>query len=134
MPYKTSLLRVEGRLLDLDRRLEIGKTARLFLIKRGVEQKRFVLVREITEQWSIRWSEWRGEVVVLVGAADTTFPDEIISSSFVAYGEGRGEDNDTFDVFQLNPERKEVIPPVPKTPFWKAYCLVTSQRYVHVEV
>lgn len=90
-----------------------------------------MLHREITSLWSVRWNEFRGQMTVLVGALDTAFPDDVIVSSFIAYGVPRGVGLDTYDCFEMAADQKEVIPPVANNPYWKVFCTLSNERYIH---
>ena len=76
-------------------------------------------MKELTGGWFIEFSEYRGQFKLLYAGADANFSDEIAQVSYIACGvpDGSGE----IEVFSINPDKRDVIPPTGTNPLWKVY-------------
>ena len=107
--------------------------ARLFLIKPETNSGiRWTLVKELTTGWFIEFSEYRGLFKLLYATLDPGFTDELAQASFIAYG----VPNDAFqvEVFSIDPERRDIVPPVGTSPFWKVYVAKEEAKRYTVRV
>ncbi len=125
MPLIDTITRVKGRANDIKRRLLLPANFRIFLLKRGVETKRLVSIREITNGVYVRYSDYRQQLALENETLDTTFPDDIAQGSWFAAGIPI-EDPDnvgTFllDVYSIDPQRRDVVPPTVDSTAWKVY-------------
>lgn len=81
--------------------------------------KKFEVVKELENGWLIEFSEYRQQFRLLYSTNDEDFADEIAQTSFIAYGvpDADGE----IEVFSIDPEKRDVIPPTGTNPQWKVY-------------
>jgi hypothetical protein len=123
MAFRDSIVRVEGRLANVDRRLELPKDSRCFGLKRGKETKRFAVVMEFTTNWKIRYSGFRQQLELSYGTLDDSFTDLAAQMSYWAYGVGTdiGVGVLSFDVYGVDPQRRDVVPPTSDSPMWRFY-------------
>jgi len=119
MALVDTIARVQAKGNDIQRRLLMAPGNRCFLLKRGVETKDFAVVKELTTGWKLRFSEFRGQPVLDYADTGTGFADEIAQASFIACGVPDGDDK--IDVFSIDPERRDVVPPTVTNIFWKVY-------------
>lgn len=107
----------------------LGSGARCFLIKRAADSgTRWTVVKELTAGWFVDFSEFRQQFKLLYATDEATFVDEIAQTSFVAYGTPDGSNR--LEVFSIDPERRDIIPPTGTNPFWKIYVdKVPSTRF-----
>lgn len=87
--------------LNLDRTLNLETGSRLFLLKRDVHSKRFVLVTEILTGWNAKPAKEEFEIAVL----DSTFENLLSQSSYIGYGVPDA-DNAVF-VYKILPDQRE---------------------------
>ena len=93
---------------------------RCFLIKSAPNSgTKWIVVKELTSGWFIEFSEYRVLFKLLYATLDEAFSDEIAQTTFVAYGVPDADNQ--MEVFAIDPERRDVIPPTGSTPFWKIY-------------
>lgn len=91
-----------------------------FLIKRAeFSGTRWTVVKELTRGWFIEFSEYRGQFKLLYATLDADFTDEIAQTSFIAYG-APGADGE-IDVFSIDPDKRDIIPPTGTNSQWKIY-------------
>lgn len=92
--------------------------ARLFLLKRAGQTRKFTIVASITAGWNVVFDkEFRDEMRVAI-ATSTDISNNIAQSSFVAYG--IGTTGTEIDVFSF--EKKDSTRPNATSPSWKIHC------------
>jgi hypothetical protein len=124
MTLRASVIRVKGRVNDIKRRLILPPGFRIFFLKRGGETKRFVVIREVLTGASVEYSDWRQQLVLEVAVnetLDTAFADDAAQASYWAAGVGYGTDNKTFDVYGVDPQRRDVVAPTAVNAAWKFF-------------
>lgn len=109
--------RIEG--FNAQRGVFLDPLARCFLLKRAVQTKRFAVVAEITNGWSVKFNEYRGQMKFRFAVVENTFADLIAQTSHIGYGVADGADQ--IDIYAIDPERRDVIPPTVSSPLWKVY-------------
>lgn len=95
--------------------------SRLFLLKAAANSGvRWAVVKELTGGWFIEFSEYRGQFKLLYATLHTAaFADEIAQTTFIAYG--APDQQQELEVFSIDPERRDIIPPTGTNPLWKVY-------------
>jgi hypothetical protein len=123
MPLRDSVIRVKGRVNNLKKRLILPTGYKILFLKRGGETKRLVLIRDLTSGAYVEYSNWRQQLVLGAAvneAVDTTFPDDVAQTSYWACGVPFGPSG-TIDVYGVDAERRDVVPPTSSDPEWKFY-------------
>ena len=91
-----------------------------FLIKRAeFSGTRWTVVKELNGGWFIEFNEYRGQFKLLYATRSAGFSDEIAQTSFIACGVPNA--NGEMDVFSIDPERRDIIPPTGTNAQWKIY-------------
>ncbi len=123
MPLRDSVIRVKGRINDVKKRLILPGGYRIFFLKRSGETKRFTVVVEVTSGAVVTYNGFRQQLTLncAVPDTDTNFPNYAAQTSYWAVGQGYGTGNKTFDVYAVDPERRDVVPPTANNPEWKFY-------------
>lgn len=117
-----------ARKYDQARRRFVGDDARCFLLKRAGQRSSFVVVSEITSGWFYQFSEFRGQMKLTVATSDPQMSDQMAQTSYIALG--RPAADGSIDLYSINPEGQDVVPPDGTSPFWKVYLTKeTSERY-----
>lgn len=133
MALRDSIIRVEARLANVDRRLDQRATDRCFGLKRGKETKRFTVVMEFTQGWKIRYSGFRQQLELSYATLEDSFVDQAAQMSYWAYGVGSdaGAGALSFDVYGVDPERRDVVPPTTDSPLWRFYLTrLPEERFI----
>lgn len=100
--------------------------ARLFLLKRGVESSRFVIVEEITSGFWSRWSEYR-QASVFQWASNDDWTDKVATSSHIGYGV---PESNEIEVFEIAPESRDRTDPNGANLIWKLYGIkILNERF-----
>lgn len=124
MPLRESSIRARAKGNDIRRRLLLPPGFRIFFLKRGGETSRFVVIREIPAKdggATIKYSDWRQQLVLNVCTLDDTFQDDAAQTSYWAAGVGYGMDDKTFDVYAVDPQRRDVVAPTANNAAWKFF-------------
>lgn len=121
MPLRESVIRAKAKGNDVKRRLLLPPGFRIFFLKRGGETKRFTVIREVTAGANIKYSDWRQQLVLNVCTLDETFADDAAQTSYWAAGVGYGTNNKTFDVYAVDPQRRDVVAPTANNAAWKFF-------------
>ncbi len=111
---------MQGKANDIKRRLLADKQERTFLLKRGQETKRFVIIYEFSGQHYVRYSDWRQQMEFSRATNDADFPDLIAQASHIGHGVPVGA-GQAVDVYGIDPSRRDVVPPTGDNAFWKVY-------------
>lgn len=97
---------------------------RIFFLKRSGETgTKWTVVREITakEGATTKYSDWRQQLVLTVATLDEDFADDAAQTSFWACGVGYGTGEKTFDVYAVDPQRRDVVAPTANNAAWKFF-------------
>lgn len=123
MPLRESVIRAKAKGNDVKRRLLLPPGFRIFFLKRGGETKKFTVIREVTAKQgaNVRYSDWRQQLVLSVATLDDTFADDAAQTSYWAAGVGYGTDNKTFDIYTVDPQRRDVVAPTANNAAWKFF-------------
>lgn len=121
MPLRDSVIRAKAKGNDVRRRLLLPPGFRIFFLKRGGETKKFSVIREVTEGANIKYSDWRQQLVLNVATSDTNFANDAAQTSYWAAGVGYGTNNKTFDVYVVDPQRRDVVAPTANNAAWKFF-------------
>lgn len=92
---------------------------KIFLLSRDGQSEKFSVVKELTKGWYIEFDKYRGQMLVSYATLENNFGDEISQASFVAYGAADADGD--FDVYSINPDRRDVVSPDGENPFWKMF-------------
>lgn len=132
MTLRASVIRVKGRVNDIKRRLILPPGFRIFFLKSAGETGlRYTVIREVLKGASVEYSDWRQQLVLEVAVnetLDTTFADDAAQASFWACGTGYGTDNKTFDVYGVDPQRRDVVAPTAVNAAWKFFLTRDPKR------
>lgn len=121
MPLINSVIRAKAKGNDIKTRLLLPPGYRIFFLKRAGETKRFSIVREVTSGATTKYSDWRQQLVLNVSTSDPTFADDAAQTSYWACGVGYGDDKNIFDVYVVDPARRDVVPPTANNSAWKFF-------------
>jgi hypothetical protein len=121
MPLRESVIKAKAKGNDVKRRLLLPPGFRIFFLKRGGETKKFTVIREVTKGANIKYSDWRQQFALNVATLDDTFADDAAQTSYWAAGVGYGTDNKTFDIYTVDPQRRDVVPPTANNAAWKFF-------------
>lgn len=128
MALVDTIARVQSKGNDIQRRLLMAPGNRCFLLKRGIETKGFSSIMELTAGWKLRFSEFRGQPVLDYADTAGTFADKIAQASFIACG--IPDEDDKIDIYSIDPDRRDVVPPTVTNIFWKVYMVrMPEERY-----
>lgn len=117
-----SVIRANKKGNNIRRRLLLPPGYRIFFLKRSGETgTKWTIVREITEGGYTKYSDWRQQLVLDVYTADTDFADDAAQTSYWACGVGYGTLNKTFDVYKVDPERRDVVQPTADNAAWRFF-------------
>lgn len=124
MALRSSVIRAKAKGADVKRRLLLPPGFRIFFLKRSGETKRFTVIREIPVKKggaTVKYSDWRQQLVLSVYTLDDTFPDDAAQASYWAAGVGYGTDDKTFDVYTVDPQRRDIVAPTANNSAWKFF-------------
>lgn len=123
MSLRESVIRAKAKGNDVKRRLLLPPGYRIFFLKRSGETKRFTVVLEVAvgDGATTKYSDWRQQLVLTVNTLDEDFAAKAAQTSYWACGVGYGDDNDTFDVYVVDPQRRDVVPPTANNAAWKFF-------------
>lgn len=116
-----TMTRIEAKSNSLDRKLIMPVGFRIFLLKRAGETSKLVSIREITVGAVVTYSDWRQQLVFKIATLDATFPDDVAQTSYWGAGVGRGTGNKTFDVYGVDPQRRDVVQPTADNANWRFF-------------
>lgn len=119
MAFKDRIIKKAARVFDKIRKRAFDANIRFFLLKRLNNSGKFVSVGEVFSGWYVEFNEYRGQMVFEIATNEVGFVDTISQTSYVGYGVPDA-DND-LEVFSIDPDRRDVIPPNGDSPFWKVY-------------
>lgn len=120
MALGDTIIRLEGKFNDLDRRIlrREGVVIRMFLLKKATESSRLTPIAEIVNGHRGSYSDYRQQQRFEIAQDSTGLSDAIAQTSHVAYGNVvSGE----MDVYEIEPDRRDVVPPDGNQPSWKIY-------------
>jgi hypothetical protein len=121
MPLRNSVIKAKAKGNDVKRRLLLPPGFRIFFLKRGGETKKFTVIREVTSGANIKYSDWRQQLVLNVCTLDTNFDNDAAQTSYWACGVGYDTGNKTFDVYVVDPQRRDVVAPTANNVAWKFF-------------
>lgn len=121
MPLLNSVIRAKAKGNDVKRRLLLPPGFRIFFLKRAGETKKFSVIREVTVGATIKYSDWRQQFALSVYTLDTSFPDDVAQTSYWAAGVGYSTNDKTFDVYAVDPQRRDVVAPTANNAAWKFF-------------
>lgn len=121
MALRESVIRAKAKGNDVKRRLLLPAGFRIFFLRRSGETKKFSVIREVTAGATVRYSDWRQQLVLEVATSDSTFADDAARTSYWAAGVGYGDDSNIFDVYAVDPERRDVVAPTANNSAWKFF-------------
>lgn len=104
----------------------LPENSRLFFLKRGQDKGSLIVVREITFGWFIEFDKFRGQMLIYLALFDANFTDDLTQTSFIGYGVPNVLNE--LDVFDINPDRRDVVPPTPAEPVWKVFVTRAPQE------
>lgn len=119
MSIAAELIGVKGEVADVLRGVFENEGARLFLLKREPHSQAFTLVSEVTAGWRARFNEYRGQMGIRIATTAAEFADTIGQTSHFAYGVP--DEAGAFEVFEIEPDRRDVIAPNGNSQYWKIY-------------
>jgi hypothetical protein len=119
MSYASEIISAKSEAQDAIRSVFMPDGARCFLLKRKGQTKAFDGFFEITTGWNVKWNEYRLQMGFKFATTDAEFADKIAQASHIGFGVPDADDE--IDVFAINPDRKDVIPPDGKSSYWKVY-------------
>lgn len=121
-------IRVQGKGNDIRKKLNLRGTERCILLEGGLESGRLRPVIELESGWFTYFHDYRAQMVLKYSTTSTEFANQIARSSFVAYGTPNSQG--FIDVYMIDPEQRDVIPPSTQNAFWKVYMTrVAKRRY-----
>ena len=97
----------------------LPENSRLFFLKRGQDKGSLEPVREIINGWLPEFDKFRGQMLINLAIGDVNFADDLSRTSFVGYGVPNASNE--LDVFDINPDRRDVVSPTPAEPIWKIF-------------
>lgn len=121
MPLRESVIKAKAKGNDVKRRLLLPPGYRIFFLKRAGETKKFSIIREVTTGAATKYSDWRQQLVLTVNTLDATFDNDAAQTSYWACGVGYGDDKNIFDVYVVDPQRRDVVPPTANNAAWKFF-------------
>lgn len=121
MPLRDSVIRAKAKGNDVRRRLLLPPGFRIFFLKRSGESKKFAVILEVTKGATVKYSDWRQQLVLQVATSDASFADKAAQTSYWAAGVGYGTDNKTFDIYVVDPQRRDVVAPTANNAAWKFF-------------
>jgi hypothetical protein len=125
MPLLTSTTRARGHANDIKRRLLLPPGYRFFMLKRAGETKRFSVVLEVTSGYYTEYSDWRQQLGFFNQTLDTSFPDKVAQTTHCAAGvpivDVTTPGQYLLDVYGIDPNRRDVVPPTVANSGWKIY-------------
>jgi hypothetical protein len=104
---------------DKMRKVFVGPTSRCFLLKRAGQTSSFAKVGEVASGWFYKFDEYRGQVKLAIATTSDDFSDLMAQTSYVAMGVPAGDGS--FDVYSIDPSRRDIVPPDGTSPFWKVF-------------
>lgn len=119
MSEVTDIIESHIELFDELREALLIENYRIFLLSKAGQTERFVIVKELLKGWYIEFDKFRGQMLVSYAATEESFVDEISQTSFVAYGKADADGD--FDVYAIDPDRRDVVSPNGENPFWKVF-------------
>lgn len=133
MPLRESIIRVKGRVADVRRRLILPPGFRIFFLKSAGESGlRYTIVREVVTGAQFDYSDWRQQGVLEVATLDTTFADDVAQTSYwgcgVGYNVGMATGEKSFDVYGVDPARRDVVAPTSSNATWKFFLTRDPKR------
>jgi hypothetical protein len=132
MSISVELQEVKGEVADALRGIFENEGSRLFLLKREPHSGLYTLVAEVTAGWRARFNEYRGQMGIRIATTATGFVNTIGQSSHFAYGVADGDG--AFEVFGIEPDRRDVIAPNGNSAYWKIYgTKAADERYTPEE-
>lgn len=104
--------------------------SRLFLLSQAADSGlKWTVIAELTSGWIVEFSEYRQQFKLLYAATDSGFADLIVKTSFIAYGVPDADS--ALEVFSIDPERRDIIPPTGTNAQWKVYVdKVPAKRFL----
>lgn len=121
MPLLESVIRAKAKGNDVKRRLLLPAGFRIFFLKRGGETRKFSVIREVTTGATVKYSDWRQQLHLSVATLDIDFDNDAAQTSYWACGVGYGTDSKTFDVYVVDPQRRDVVAPTANNAAWKFF-------------
>lgn len=134
MALGDTLIKLEGKFNDIDRRIlrRQGKEVRCFLLKKATESSRLIALLEVTRGHRGKYNDFRQAQRVELGLDYEGLSDTIAAASHFAYG--AADLSNSFDVFVIDPDRRDVIPPDGDNPSWKIYGVRDAKVRYSLEV
>lgn len=119
MALLDTIIRVQAKGNDIRRRLLMSPEAVCYLLKRrGETGTKWTVVQHITSGWNVKFNDYRAQMVVSIATSTDNFEDLMAQTSFIAYGIPA---SGSVDVYSIDPDRRDVVPPTGESPFWKVY-------------
>lgn len=91
---------------------------RLFLLESTPNSSIYTLLMEVEAGWLVTWNEFRAQMVAKISTVDPTFRDLLERVSYFAYGVPV---NDELDVYEINPDQRDITEPSANNSDWKIY-------------
>lgn len=124
MGAREALIRAQIKVNDAETRISIDPIRTGFrarFIERNVESKAFVVVHEATAGYRFEYSAFRQMMVFYYATLLPNFPDLLARSTHMSAGIPDAGGN--FDVYEIDPTRRDVVPPTADDPEWKLFLL-----------
>ncbi len=103
---------------------------RLFFLESKPDSSGYNLLLEPTSGWLVTWNDFRAQMVVKYSTIDPDFKNIIERMSAYGYGVPI---NDKVDVYEINPDQRDITPPSGNNSDWKIYGTRTgASRYTIV--
>lgn len=119
MSLLDTIIRVNAKGNDIHRRLLMSSEAVCYLLKRkGETGTKWTVVQQITSGWDVKYNDYRAQMVLSIATSTANFEDLMAQTSYIAYGIPA---SGSVDVYSIDPDRRDVVPPTGESPFWKVY-------------
>jgi hypothetical protein len=115
----TAITKAHIQRLDALRKALLPVNSRLFLLKRTTDKSKLISLGEIDSAWYSKFNTFRGQMLISIGTLDDSFADLIAQASFIGYGVPNADLE--IDVYSIEPDRRDVVPPDGGSPFWKIF-------------
>lgn len=106
---------------DIQRSVKLETGSRLFILKRDVFSKRFVVVAEIVSGWIAKSTDYRNEKEFEIAITNTSFNDLISQGSYLGYGVP--DTDNQIDIYQISTEQRDETKEDGFRPTWKNFAV-----------
>lgn len=124
MGAREALIKAEIKTNDAETRIALDPRNtgfRAFFIERAVESKSFAVVHEAITGYRFEYNGFRQMMVFFYATLLPEFPDLLARSTHMAAGVPNQDGQ--VDVYEIDPSRRDVVPPTADDPNWKLFLL-----------